>query len=948
MREKKRKIALSFVLLLASLLLLTVAIIATDEDSFVVKNLTVLDVPYDDGSGLQLSWVPLSKEKRIIEYRVYRGLSPDSLFFLGSIPVNVKTGVSSDTLYYYDKDYQPFAGIESRSPAKLKREKHVPANSPLYQQLPRDLQVLAPMASRFNMLAYVGRIKDFYYHSEKTRSTDPKDSTAYAGLKMNQLTLLASLKAGQKYYYTVVAVDEKRNFHKMATPKFGVPEENAPEKPATFASVYVQDAKRLQFEWENPLYADDLAQFSIYYMSAGAAATFNPASMAPGQKPGIPIYMGNANGMTQLALQMQDGVLTDVVSGKKFPAPAINPTQASFVLGITDYAGNESFSTASLPKLANAAQLPDKPVFKVIDKPGDKGDYLSIVWGKPTVYITQATILDPKTQKMRINYALSTNDDFAVKNVYFTVASKDGKQVFKQINEFYQDNIIKLVIPKNYDVKKGLLVTMHMKANPELGKDYQFTQSLSFDEQTKSLLPDKLMLKGREVKAFSYSIYKKKPVDPKYTFSKKVGGDQSTIDDNVGYEKTIYKPVAMIDSKKKLVLVDSNIDLTYDTKAQATVQTSIYADEAAKALDSKKKDIQSNIDKYKAMMATADPGMKAQLTGAIDQMQKMLDSMNNAELAKANSIKGNSARMHYIAKVRTATRRSINYVLVTSDGNGMFTISDMRDKDNNLQFTSPISNWFDTKKLPMIIATLLFGIMVFIMIQKAKLGHDLYIRPIAGIQEIDNAVGRATEMGRPILFVPGLSGISDIATLAGLAILGQVAKKAAEYDTRILVPCRDYLVMPIAQEIVREAHYEAGRPDTFDKSSVFYLTDAQFAFVAGVNGVMIREKAATNFFMGMFYAEALIMTETGNATGAIQIAGTDAVTQIPFFITTCDYTLIGEELYAASAYLKHEPLMLGTLKAQDYFKFLLMFIVIVGTILSTAHITFLINVFPEK
>ena len=73
--------------------------------------------------------------------------------------------------------------------------------------------------------------------------------------------------------------------------------------------------------------------------------------------------------------------------------------------------------------------------------------------------------------------------------------------------------------------------------------------------------------------------------------------------------------------------------------------------------------------------------------------------------------------------------------------------------------------------------------------------------------------------------------------------------------------------------------------------------------------------------MGYFSAEALLMTETGNQVGAVQIAGTDAVTQIPFFITTCDYTLIGEELYAASAYLNREPMLLGTLKAQDYFKF---------------------------
>ncbi|MCD4652172.1 MAG: hypothetical protein K8S56_10380, partial [Candidatus Cloacimonetes bacterium] len=98
----------------------------------------------------------------------------------------------------------------------------------------------------------------------------------------------------------------------------------------------------------------------------------------------------------------------------------------------------------------------------------------------------------------------------------------------------------------------------------------------------------------------------------------------------------------------------------------------------------------------------------------------------------------------------------------------------------------------------------------------------------------------------------------------------------------------------------------------------------------------------------MFWAEALIMTETGSSTGAVQIAGTDAVTQIPFFITTCDYTLIGEELYAAAAYLAREPLQLGSLKAQDYFKFLILSFVIAGAVFSTAHLTFIINAFPAK
>jgi len=302
---------------------------------------------------------------------------------------------------------------------------------------------------------------------------------------------------------------------------------------------------------------------------------------------------------------------------------------------------------------------------------------------------------------------------------------------------------------------------------------------------------------------------------------------------------------------------------------------------------------------------------------------------------------------------------------VKTDGKGHFSESEIYirenikstdEKDKFFAYFSgfgkthfhPRSNWFNKKMLPALITSLVFGLLVFALIRKAKQGKDLFIRPIAGIQEIDNAIGRATEMGKPILFVPGTSGIGDVATLAGLAILGKVAKKAAEYDTKILVPCRDYLVLPIAQEIVKEAHFEAGRPDTYDKGSVFFITTAQFAFVAGVNGIMVREKTATNFYMGMFWAEALLMTETGSATGAIQISGTDAVTQIPFFITTCDYTLIGEELYAASAYLAREPLQLGTLKAVDYLKVLILFFIITGTILSTTHLTFLINAFPEK
>ena len=255
--------------------------------------------------------------------------------------------------------------------------------------------------------------------------------------------------------------------------------------------------------------------------------------------------------------------------------------------------------------------------------------------------------------------------------------------------------------------------------------------------------------------------------------------------------------------------------------------------------------------------------------------------------------------------------------------------------------------WFNRKRTNVLVATMLFISLVVGFIVQARKGQKIYIRPIAGIQAIEEAVGRSTEMGRPILYVPGLTGISDVATLASIAILGRVAERAAEYNTPLLVANSDPIVLTIAQEAVREAHIRAGRPDTYNQDHVFFISDRQFAFAAGVSGLMVRERPATNLFIGMFYAESLLLAETGASTGAIQIAGTDAEAQLPFFITACDYTLIGEELYAAGAYISQNPVLLGTLKAQDWSKVLIITCMIAGLLLLIGgwRSDFIINLF---
>lgn len=248
----------------------------------------------------------------------------------------------------------------------------------------------------------------------------------------------------------------------------------------------------------------------------------------------------------------------------------------------------------------------------------------------------------------------------------------------------------------------------------------------------------------------------------------------------------------------------------------------------------------------------------------------------------------------------------------------------------------PTVQWFDGGRLSMLIVTLIFCGAVVYWINHARKGRPVNVRKIAGLEAVDEAVGRATEMGRSCLFIPGVQDMNDIQTIAGITVLARVAKTAAEYDAKVEVPTSRSLVMTACRETVQAAFMEAGRPDAYNENAIYYVTDEQFGYVAYLQGMMVREKPAACFYMGHFFAESLILAETGNSIGAIQVAGTAAPAQLPFFVAACDYTLIGEEFFAASAYLSGSPEQLGSLKGQDAGKIIVAVILFVGVALATA------------
>jgi hypothetical protein len=229
---------------------------------------------------------------------------------------------------------------------------------------------------------------------------------------------------------------------------------------------------------------------------------------------------------------------------------------------------------------------------------------------------------------------------------------------------------------------------------------------------------------------------------------------------------------------------------------------------------------------------------------------------------------------------------------------------------------------------------LMYGLVILAAIIHARGGGSLYIRRIPGLSAIDETVGRATEMGRPITYSLGM-GAMDIITLQSLAIALHVVRLAIRFGTRVIVTMRHPTMYAVADEAIAETYAAAGRPESFSHDDVRFLSDRQFAYASAMTGLIIREKAASNYMFGQFFAESLILAEAGNQVGAIQVAGTPTITQVPFFIAACDYTIIGDEYYAATAYLTREPVLTGSVVGQDRGKMIFLAVIVLGILTVT-------------
>jgi hypothetical protein len=244
----------------------------------------------------------------------------------------------------------------------------------------------------------------------------------------------------------------------------------------------------------------------------------------------------------------------------------------------------------------------------------------------------------------------------------------------------------------------------------------------------------------------------------------------------------------------------------------------------------------------------------------------------------------------------------------------------------------------DTANYQTLLLMLLFSGLVLWKISQARRHPDgVYIRPIAGLSAIDEAIGRAAELGSPVLYQPGTEDFTNIQSLASLGVLGHVASKCAIYGIPLIITTPKPVMIPLCEDVLRSAFEAAGRPELMNQCDIRFISTQSDLAALGTAELMKDQNVASAFLFGSYDYTSLLYSEGGQLAGCMQIAGTADYYQIPFFIASCDYVVMVEELFACSSYLSREPVMLGSVAGQDYGKLVLLSIIGIGVVLSTLY-----------
>jgi len=231
---------------------------------------------------------------------------------------------------------------------------------------------------------------------------------------------------------------------------------------------------------------------------------------------------------------------------------------------------------------------------------------------------------------------------------------------------------------------------------------------------------------------------------------------------------------------------------------------------------------------------------------------------------------------------------------------------------------------------------------VFVALLLARTGAELRwpttLRTLPAFEELRRAIERAVEAGERVHLSLGtgtLIGGESGSALAGLTALSQIAEVTLDSDRPLVVSSGDGAIAAASQDALRGTYARLDASARFQWTRARMLAPSPFSYVATLPGMLDAERVSVQLLLGHFGREGALAADMGTRQRAFVLAGTDSVPTQAQFFATADAPLIGEEVFAAGAYLGASGMQRASLRVQDLLRVVLIVLIGIGTLLRT-------------
>ena len=211
------------------------------------------------------------------------------------------------------------------------------------------------------------------------------------------------------------------------------------------------------------------------------------------------------------------------------------------------------------------------------------------------------------------------------------------------------------------------------------------------------------------------------------------------------------------------------------------------------------------------------------------------------------------------------------------------------------------------------------------------------LRDIPAFRHFRREVDLAVEAGKRLHISIGRGSVNDLpggAAFIGLTILDRCARAASNSDRPPMSTTGDGVLTILGQDTLRSTYRSLATEQRYDPTNVRLTGLTPLSYAAGAMPTIREEQITANIYAGHFGTEIALLTEAGERSQSLTVAGTDNIPAQAVIYATANEPLLGEELYAAGAYLGAGPAHTASLTMQDIMRWLLVAVIVVGAILK--------------